>query len=46
MTKDDLEKKNKELEQKNELLREQKATLDGKLAAIRAIMDFTGEVNI
>jgi len=39
MTKDDLEKKNKELEQEKELLREQKAELTGKLAAIRAIME-------
>lgn len=39
MTKADLEKKLEKAEQDKELLREQKAVLEGKLAAIRAIME-------
>lgn len=39
MTKADLEKKLEKAEQDKELLREQKAVLEGKLTAIRAIMD-------
>lgn len=39
MTKADLEKKLEQVEQDKELLREENAKLQGKLAAIRAIMD-------